>query len=467
MAASLIVSTAPPGPAHRRAAAVVTMLLLLAAALIGTVGTRPMTPRAGFLPAFGGMMLLGDLITAVLLFSQARAARDRATADLATAYLFSTCAIVPHLLAFPGVFADAPLIGASASAVWLWCVWHAGFALCVARYAWRRGRLAGGPIRLGPILATVGACVLAATLVTTLGLPWLPDVLQGGAFGGLNRTGVGPFVALCNVAALSLVVLRLRGRTVVDLWLAVAMLTATLDVLLTLYSGGRYTLGWYAARMLSLGTGITVLAALLCELTRLFGRLSELNEHLQRLSVTDGLTQIANRRGFDDALERAWRDAEREETAISLLMVDIDLFKGFNDTYGHPAGDECLRRVASLINSHARRPYDVAARLGGEEFALLMPRTEEAGAATIAARLRAGIEGLLIPNEASRLGHITISGGIATLRPTAQRDGAAVLTEAADRALYRAKQGGRNRIATWQDIGGTLAPASLGLAAGQ
>jgi diguanylate cyclase (GGDEF)-like protein len=306
-------------------------------------------------------------------------------------------------------------------------------------------------------VAVVGACVLAATLVATAGLRFLPDVLQGGAFGGLNSSGVGPFVAVCNITALTLVVVRLRGRTVVDLWLAVAMLTATLDVVLTLYGGGRYTLGWYAARLLSLGTGITVLVALLAELTRLFARLSDLNQHLQLLSVTDGLTQIANRRGFDASLQRAWRDAEREETTISLLMVDIDQFKGFNDTYGHPAGDECLRRVASLVNGHARRPYDVAARLGGEEFALLMPRTDEAGAAMIAERLRAGIENLLIPNAATRLGHVTISGGVVTLRPFAGGPGPAVMTEAADQALYRAKSGGRNRIAVFGDD--ALAPA--------
>jgi diguanylate cyclase (GGDEF)-like protein len=217
------------------------------------------------------------------------------------------------------------------------------------------------------------------------------------------------------------------------------------------------------ARILSLGTGITVLVALLSELTTLFGKISSLNEHLQLLSVTDGLTQIANRRAFDEALDRAWRLGERENIPISLLIVDIDHFKGFNDNYGHPAGDECLRRVAAVISSHARRPYDTAARIGGEEFALLMPTTEEAGAAMIAERLRAGIETLMIPNVGSRIGHVTISGGTATLRPYPPGPGPATLTEAADQALYRAKTTGRNRIAAFQGIAETLDIAAAGV----
>jgi diguanylate cyclase (GGDEF)-like protein len=466
MAASLIISTTAPGRGHWVVAGVTAALLMVVAGLVLPLGTTPLPERAGFLPGFIGMMFLADLVTATLLFSQAGAAQDRSTADLGAAYLFSVAIVVPHLMAFPGVFAEKSLIGTSASAVWLWCAWHAGFALCVMRYAWRRRTAGTGPIRIVPVVATLAAIVLAATAVATVGIPYLPEVLRGGGFGALITSGVGPAVLACNLAALGLIVIRLRGRTVVDLWLAVAMLAATLDVILTLCSGGRYTLGWYVARLLSLVTGITVLVALLSELASLFQRLSGLNERLQLLSVTDGLTELANRRGFDEALDRAWRIAEREETPISLLMIDIDHFKGFNDTYGHPAGDECLRRVASLINSHARRPYDIAGRLGGEEFGLLMPATDEAGAALIASRLRAGIENLLIPHQVTDLGHVTISGGVATSRPFARREVPATLISAADHALYEAKKSGRNRIraaVAAVDLADTLTAPGLGL----
>jgi diguanylate cyclase (GGDEF)-like protein len=466
MTASHIISTESPGRGHRVAALATTVILVAAAVAILPYSGVKLPANAGFMPAFGAMMFLGDLITATILFSQARAARNRSTADLGTAYLFACLIVIPHLLAFPGVFAEHPVIGESASAVWLWVVWHTGFALCVARYAWRHGRqkpdragdhrAGAGRVGLAPIVATVAASVAVLAWLTTAGLPYLPLIIDGTAFTRLDTLGVGPAVLLCNLVALALVVLRLRGRTVLDLWLAVAMTTATLDVTLTMVSAGRYTLGWYAARVLSLGTGVTVLVALLSELTRLFRKISDVNAQLRLLSVTDPLTQIANRRGFDDALARVWAAAARDETAVSLMMIDIDHFKGFNDRYGHPAGDECLRRIAALISSHARRPYDTAARVGGEEFVLLMPATEEAGAAMIAERLRRGIENLHIPNAASRIGHVTISAGTATLRPFGQAGSAAILTEAADRALYEAKTGGRNRIVNFHGAAETL-----------
>jgi diguanylate cyclase (GGDEF)-like protein len=462
MAASLIISTARPGRGHVVAALATTGVLLAAAGVILPFSDLALPQNAGFMPAFGAAMFLGSLITATILFSQARAAQDRSTADLGTAYLFSCLIVIPHLLAFPGVFAEHSVIGESASAVWLWCVWHTGFALCVARYAWRHGRAGTGRIRLTPIAASVAAAVAGLAWLATAGLPWLPLIIDGHSFTKLDTLGVGPAVLLCNLTALALVTLRLRGRTVLDLWLAVAMLTATLDVTMTMLGAGRYTLGWYAARALSLGTDVTVLVALLSELTSLFRKLSDVNAQLQLLSVTDPLTQIANRRGFDEALARVWGTAVREETTVSLMMIDIDHFKGFNDRYGHPAGDECLRRIAALISSHARRPYDVAARIGGEEFVLLMPATEAAGAAMIAERLRRGIENLHIPKAASASGYVTISGGTATLNPQMGHPGPAILTEAADRALYEAKTGGRNRV-----IGFRGTAEALDVAAGE
>jgi diguanylate cyclase (GGDEF)-like protein len=461
MVQSELISTTAPGRGQMLAATLTTIVLIGVTAVAVPMGGAPWPEVSGFLPAFGGMTLVCDLITAALLFSQAQAAQDRSTADLGVAYLFSVMAIVPHLLAFPGVFAAQSIIGASPSATWLWCIWHAGFSVCVARYALRRGKAGAGPLQLQRILAAVGGSVFALTLVATTGLPYLPDIIHGGGYNRLNTIGVGPALLLCNVVTLAVVVVKLRARTTVDLWVTVAMLTATLDVFLGLYGGGRFTAGWYVSRILSLGTGITVLIALLSEITVLFNKISAVNAHLQELSVTDGLTSVANRRGFDDALARAWATAQREETPISLLMIDVDHFKSFNDTYGHPAGDECLRRIAAVINSHARRPYDIAARLGGEEFALLMPATEPAGADMIADRLRRGIENLLIPNAASRAGHVTVSGGIATMYPYGHKQAPAALTKAADLALYAAKTGGRNRIAASLGEAGTAdaAPA--------
>lgn len=167
---------------------------------------------------------------------------------------------------------------------------------------------------------------------------------------------------------------------------------------------------------------------------------------LERLSATDGLTGIANRRNFDDTLAREWRRAIRDGSIISLLMCDIDFFKLYNDHYGHLAGDDCLRRIAAALASCARRPADLAARYGGEEFVCLLPATDAPGAMQIAESLRRSVEQLDIPHERSSVApHVTISVGVATIAP--QRGQLpSELVRRADERLYEAKKNGRNRI---------------------
>jgi two-component system chemotaxis family response regulator WspR len=173
------------------------------------------------------------------------------------------------------------------------------------------------------------------------------------------------------------------------------------------------------------------------------------NLELARLSAQDGLTGLANRRRLDETLAAECRRASRDKTALSLLMTDVDFFKKYNDTYGHPLGDECLRRVASALASGARRPADLAARYGGEEFALILPSTPEDGAPVVAESVRARVEALQIPHAGSTVaGYVTISLGIATLHP-GDALSPADLIQRADAALYVAKRGGRNRWAAY------------------
>lgn len=175
--------------------------------------------------------------------------------------------------------------------------------------------------------------------------------------------------------------------------------------------------------------------------------LAEARTVLEAMAGTDPLTGLANRRLFDERLGEEWQRAMRSGAALSLVLLDVDHFKAYNDTQGHPAGDECLRRLASLIVTGVRRPTDLAARLGGEEFALLLPGTREAEALAFAEQLRAMIEGQSDLHAAG--GVVTISAGIATARPGTDLPGTAdtadLLTRA-DAALYRAKAAGRNCV---------------------
>jgi diguanylate cyclase (GGDEF)-like protein len=170
------------------------------------------------------------------------------------------------------------------------------------------------------------------------------------------------------------------------------------------------------------------------------------NRLLQQLLSTDSLTGISNRRHFDHALTDEWRRCARARTPLSLLMIDVDHFKAYNDRCGHLQGDECLRRVAGLLTQAARRPGDLVARYGGEEFVCLLTDTNATGALLVAGRLQAAIDQARIPHPASPLGpHLTVSIGAATAHPPAESPEA--LVALADRLLYAAKERGRRGIA--------------------
>ncbi|WP_345773743.1 diguanylate cyclase domain-containing protein [Azospirillum endophyticum] len=167
---------------------------------------------------------------------------------------------------------------------------------------------------------------------------------------------------------------------------------------------------------------------------------------LRSLSFLDGLTGIANRRRFDDTMTREWRRCARSHLPLSLIILDVDHFKAYNDQYGHQSGDECLRIVAEVLSERARRPSDLVARYGGEEFVCLLPETDGAGATDVAEGFRAAVAQRRIPHAQSPVArHVTISLGVASVIPSAE-SGPDRLAEMADQLLYRAKRAGRNRV---------------------
>lgn len=173
-------------------------------------------------------------------------------------------------------------------------------------------------------------------------------------------------------------------------------------------------------------------------------QLQRLQRELEVLSYRDGLTAVANRRMFDQVLEREWASACRNEQPLSLILLDIDFFKQYNDHYGHLAGDECLRQVAALLDAAAARPRDLVARFGGEEFALVLPETDAAAALHVAERCRDRICAAALPHARSAVSPgVTVSLGLGTLIPAAT-DSLQLFINGVDQALYRAKQQGRN-----------------------
>lgn len=173
-------------------------------------------------------------------------------------------------------------------------------------------------------------------------------------------------------------------------------------------------------------------------------QLNAANKELQRLSTTDGLTGISNRRMFDELSLREWRRCERMHKPMALVMIDIDSFKLFNDQFGHQAGDDCLRAVAGQVARAAPRASDLAARYGGEEFVLVLGETDADGARWVAENVRQHVADLGIPHATANR-HVTISCGVASVQP-GKGVALEVLLRAADHALYEAKEAGRDRV---------------------
>jgi diguanylate cyclase (GGDEF)-like protein/PAS domain S-box-containing protein len=173
--------------------------------------------------------------------------------------------------------------------------------------------------------------------------------------------------------------------------------------------------------------------------------LNRYHDFLENLSVTDGLTGIANRRRFDQCIDMEWRRAIRNKSPISLIMMDIDYFKTFNDSYGHLAGDDCLNKLARCLNESLRRPMDLAARYGGEEFACILPETNIEGALCVCKNIRQRVYDLNIQHSYSKVSdRISVSMGVASLIPDIKQS-YLDLMKAADDCLYSAKENGRNQ----------------------
>jgi PAS domain S-box-containing protein len=280
---------------HKRAAIGVACLLVLGAVVALFFARTPGPVIAPFLPAYVAAVMIVDGITAYLLFRQFAAAKAPSFAVLGGAYLYTTLIVVPHVLTFPKVFSPTGLLGAGPqTAVWLWALWHAGFPLLVLCYAYVAYRTDGRPTTAGrrraigsAVLLGVPMLVLALTYLVIAAHARLPAIIAADNYNLLITTGVGPFVFGAALAALATVLALFRGRNVANLWLAVGLVAALLDITITLAGGARYSVGWYVARLESLFAASAVLGALIYETGRLAGILAQAESSLR--SVVDGV----------------------------------------------------------------------------------------------------------------------------------------------------------------------------------
>ena len=180
--------------------------------------------------------------------------------------------------------------------------------------------------------------------------------------------------------------------------------------------------------------------------SELYRQLERANQELQELATTDDLTGVANRRQFEQVLNQEWQRLSREQQPLSLIICDIDCFKAYNDTYGHPAGDKCIQQVSQVLQQATQRSADLVARYGGEEFAIILPNTDANGALQVAQRIRNQLAALKLPHQSSPMSEwLTLSIGVATKIPNPQ-EAPISLVQSADNSLYQAKAEGRDRL---------------------
>jgi diguanylate cyclase (GGDEF)-like protein len=293
-------------------------------------------------------------------------------------------------------------------------------------------------------LLRIGAIVIALTVPPLIWIDGLPALSVHGGPTALYSDVVNA-LSLGAVASIGVAYLMNRLNPLLDLWLAVANLSLVADMTLTRYSR-PFAAGWYVSQLSILLAANAVLFVLMFQTANIYGQLAATAERLRNESLTDVLTGLANRRAFDQRFAEVLRECARERRPVSLLIIDVDHFKAYNDTFGHQAGDECLRVIALTLQHNIGRVRDLVARIGGEEMAVVLPEVDLPGAMIVADRMRAAVQSAAIESGAgAEHPLVTVSiGVIATRDPgaTATHE----LVAAADRALYRAKAAGRNRV---------------------
>jgi diguanylate cyclase (GGDEF)-like protein len=369
-------------------------------------------------------------ISAFVIATQYKNSRSQALLILASGYAFIALIAIPELfiaLARSAGFNIAP----SATSI-LGFLAQAVFDVHVCWYVYASNRKLTVSEQGAEFVSTVfSARLFLAAIVSTM-LAFTPWTIPPGfdVAGSAVLDGVALFV---TVVAL----MYRRSDSLLSRWLVVALIASILGELCTAASGARFTLGWYVASSMRLIEYGVILGAFVTEVSIHSGELAT-------LAAIDGLTDLPNRRRLDEHLERLTADSRRTTDTLSLMMVDIDHFKHFNDRFGHAAGDVALQTVAKALKRTVGRSQDFAARYGGEEFVVVLTGIDRLGALEVAERLRELVESMLIAHENGSQ-RVTISIGIVSIRSRERLDPAALLREA-DRALYTAKTLGRNRV---------------------
>jgi diguanylate cyclase (GGDEF)-like protein len=436
---------------HTVTVGIIALLIVLVFAIAVPRATVALPAVGPFMPMCALTVFTTAGIATFLLAAQFAATRQPVLGALGGAYAFTALAVAVQLLTFPGVFTPTGLLGAGPhSSAWMWIFWHGGFPFFVILAALTRYRFEQVPIgatRVGlwAWLLIGGPPAICAALCVFAIYGNLPSALNPASATSVFPTDTTAWITWSlNIAAIVMVLLTGRLRSVLDQWLLIAVLACFVDTTLNFLSAARFSAGWYIARIFSMFTPGVVVCLLVWEVNLLYRRLFDAHTSLLRISVRDGLTGVYNRAYFEEQYRKEFDRARRTHAPLSLILIDIDHFKQYNDAFGHLKGDACLAAVANALAGVLQRPADFVARYGGEEFVIVLPETDLRGSSEIAEQAREAVMQLSLETPAL-VGYVTISAGCAVVGPDRLLP-PDDLVGAADVALYRAKSAGRNRV---------------------
>jgi diguanylate cyclase (GGDEF)-like protein len=449
-----------PGGAERRAALFVVCFGILLAGVAGPVGASLTGISGALIPTLVSAAVVTMIVTAAILRYFYQASSFPPHAVLGIAFASTAGLLVPYVFVTLELASSNYPPAAVQFAAWLWVGWHAAFILMIGTYVWSesyfsRVKLSVDSERTVVRRVAIGAVGVATAIVAFLlvfahSLPSLET--STGFFTPTLRSLVEQGLLAACATVFAALTLKTGLKKTVHLWLAVVLVLFACEILVDGEAATRsFVMPWYAGLAEGIAWQSVLLVVLLRHASDQLATFLVNNRKLAQETLADPLTGLLNRRGFDERFQQILSEAKLLRAPTALLALDIDNFKRYNDHYGHVAGDEALRKIGASLKVATTRPRDVPCRIGGEEFAVILPLTDEPGAAVVAERLRAAILRLRLqhaPGTSFRL--LSASIGIAV------SDGdldATALREQADQALYRAKDLGRNRVARYRPEG--------------
>lgn len=422
----------------------VFLLFLLGGAISFMPKSSPWPVVPGFIAICGILIFFASLQTAFLLYSQSKLDLDSGVSLLASGYLWISFLALARTLFLPGIIFSVQFFHENTQvSAWLWTIWHLLFPLCIIVYCLINLGKVSCSYRFSQWVFRSVPLILPVLILSLIhGQDFLPTLIMNGNYCTLY---LDYFILALAGFSFILLIFSKRENNRQDLWLILAITVHGLDIFYGIMGSSRYSIGWYLAMMSSVISSSVILSIFIYEIFSIAQSKSQENIYLKNMSEMDPLTGIANRRKFNVMFEGLWQLSRQQQKPICLILVDIDHFKSYNDSFGHPSGDLCLIKIARALSIIPKRQTDFTTRMGGEEFAILLYGMPEEMGRQVAEESRKSVENLRIPHSAPSFSHVTISVGYGAMIADTTSSPEEFFNKV-DQALFKAKSEGRNRV---------------------